>query len=152
MRIALTADHNGVTVKARLAAWLEEHGHEVDDRASQVGAGVVVDYPPLCEDACREVLGGRADFAVVVGGSGSGETIACNKLRGIRATLCLEPWVAEIARANNDANVLVTGAKVVAPDYAVLILERWLATSFRGERHAERLAMIAALERGESLL
>jgi ribose 5-phosphate isomerase B len=151
MRIAITADHNGVAVKERLVGWAREHGHEVDDRAAHVGLEVV-DYPPLCEDACRQVLGGAADFAVVVGGSGSGETIACNKLRGIRATLCLDPWVAEIARANNDANVLVTGAKVVAPDYAALILERWCATSFRGERHAERVAMIAALERGESLL
>lgn len=151
MRIAITADHNGAAVKERLVAWLEEHGHAVDDRASGVGSDVV-DYPPLCEDACRRVLAGEADFAVVVGGSGSGEAIACNKLRGIRATLCLDPWVAEIARANNDANVLVTGAKVVAPDDAVLILERWLATAFRGGRHADRIEMIAALERGESLL
>jgi ribose 5-phosphate isomerase B len=151
VRVALTADHNGVAVKARLAAWLEARGHAVDDRAAHVGEDVV-DYPPLCEDACRQVLDGAADFAIVVGGSGSGETIACNKLPGIRATLCLDPWVAEIARANNDANVLVTGAKVVAPDYAELILERWVSTSFRGERHAERVAMIAALERGESLL
>jgi ribose 5-phosphate isomerase B len=151
MRIAITADHNGVSVKARLVDWLEARGHDVDDRARDVGDDAV-DYPPLCEDVCRRVLDGAADFGIVVGGSGSGETIACNKLRGIRATLCLDPWVAEIARANNDANVLVTGAKVVAPDYAVLIVERWLATSFRGERHAERLAQIAALERGESLL
>jgi ribose 5-phosphate isomerase B len=151
MRIAITADHNGVALKTRLTAWLEARGHEVDDRAAHVGEEVV-DYPPLCEDACRRVLDGHADFAIVVGGSGSGEAIACNKIRGIRAALCLDLWVAEIARANNDANVLVTGAKVVAPDYAELILERWLATSFRGERHAERLAQIAALERGESLL
>jgi ribose 5-phosphate isomerase B len=151
MRIAITADHNGVAVKARLVSALEARGHEVDDRAAGVGDGVV-DYPPLCEDVCRRVLDGHADFAIVVGGSGSGEAIACNKLRGIRATLCLDPWVAEIARANNDANVLVTGAKVVAPDYAELILDRWLATSFRGERHAARLDQIAALERGESLL
>ena len=151
MRIAITADHNGVAVKDRLSAWLRARGHEVDDRAAAVG-DEIVDYPPLCEDVCRRVLDGHADFAVVIGGSGSGETIACNKLPGIRATLCLDPWVAEIARANNDANVLVTGAKVVAPDYAELIVERWLATSFRGERHAQRLEMIAALERGESLL
>ncbi len=151
MRIAITADHNGVAVKDRLIAWLEANGHEVDDRAAAVGEEVV-DYPPLCEDVCRRVLDGHADFAIVVGGSGSGEAIACNKLHGIRAALCLDLWVAEVARANNDANVLVTGAKVVAPDYAVLIVERWLATSFRGERHAERLEMIAALERGESLL
>jgi ribose 5-phosphate isomerase B len=151
MRIAITADHNGVAVKRRLIAYLEARGHEVDDRAPAVG-GDVVDYPPLCEDVCRRVLDGHADFAIVVGGSGSGEAIACNKLHGIRAALCLDLFVAETARANNDANVLVTGAKVVAPDYAELIVERWLATSFRGERHAERLAQIAALERGESLL
>ena len=151
MRIAVTADHNGVSLKTHLAGWLEAHGHETDDRAAHVGAEIV-DYPPLCEDVCRQILDGHAEFAIVVGGSGSGETIACNKIPGIRATLCLDPWIAEIARANNDANVLVTGAKVVAPDYAVLILERWLATSFRGERHAQRIAQIAALERGESLL
>ncbi len=151
MRIAITADHNGVALKERLVRWLEAQGHEVEDRGAHVGAETV-DYPPLCEDVCRQVLDGHADFAIVVGGSGSGEAIACNKIRGIRATLCLDPWVAEIARGNNDANVLVTGAKVVAPDYAELIVERWLATSFRGNRHQLRLDQIAALERGESLL
>jgi ribose 5-phosphate isomerase B len=151
MRIAITADHNGVAVKERLKAWLAARGHEVDDRAAHVSEEVV-DYPPLCEDACRRVLDGQADFAIVVGGSGSGEAIACNKLRGIRAALCLDLFVAEIARANNDANVLVTGAKVVSPELAEQIVEKWLATSFRGERHAQRLAQIAALERGESLL
>jgi ribose 5-phosphate isomerase B len=151
MRIAITADHNGVAVKKRLLTWLELHGHEVDDRARHVGEEIV-DYPPLCEDVCRRVLAGEADFAIVVGGSGSGEAIACNKLPGIRAALCLDLWVTEIARANNDANVLVTGAKAIAPDYAVLILEKWLATAFKGEEHARRIAMIAQLERGESLL
>lgn len=151
MRIAITADHNGVALKEHLITWLQERGHEVEDRGVHAG-DVVVDYPPLCEDACRRVLEGAADFALVVGGSGSGETIACNKIRGIRATLCLDPWVAEIARGNNDANVLVTGAKVVAPALAERIVDAWLATAFRGDRHADRVAMIAALERGESLL
>jgi ribose 5-phosphate isomerase B len=151
MRIAITADHNGVAVKAWLVAALEAGGHEVDDRATHVGTEIV-DYPPLCEDACRRVLDGQADFAIVVGGSGSGEAIACNKLRGIRAALCLDLFVAEVARANNDANVLVTGAKVVGPELAEQIVERWLATPFRGERHQLRLDQIAALERGESLL
>jgi ribose 5-phosphate isomerase B len=151
MQIAITADHNGVALKRHLIAWLEARDHEVDDRAAQVGDDVV-DYPPLCEDVCRQVLDGSADFAIVVGGSGSGEAIACNKLRGIRAALCLDLFVAEIARANNNANVLVTGAKVVSPELAEEILEKWLATSFRGERHQQRLDQIAALERGESLL
>ena len=151
MKVAITADHNGVAMKERLVAELQQRGHEVDDRAAHVG-GDVVDYPPLCEDVCREVQAGRADFAIVVGGSGSGEAMCCNKLKGIRAALCLDLWVTEVARANNDANVLVTGAKAIAPDYAVLILDRWLATSFRGERHAERIAQIAALEDGQTRL
>jgi ribose 5-phosphate isomerase B len=151
MRIAITADHNGVALKGRLIAWLEARGHEVDDRAAHVGEEVV-DYPPLCQDVCARVLGGHADFAIVVGGSGSGEAIACNKIPGIRAALCLDLFVAEIARANNDANVLVTGAKVVSPELAKDIVATWLGTSFRGERHQRRLDQIAALERGESLI
>ena len=151
MKVAITADHNGVAMKARLIEELRSRGHEVDDRAEHIGSDIV-DYPPLCEDVCREVQAGRADFAIVVGGSGSGEAMCCNKLKGIRAALCLDLWVTEVARANNDANVLVTGAKAIAPDYAVLILDRWLATSFRGERHAERIAQIAALEDGQTLL
>ncbi len=151
MRIAITADHNGVLLKARLAAWLEAHGHAVEDRGAHVGTETV-DYPPLCEDVCRRVLDGEADYAIVIGGSGSGEAIACNKIRGIRAGLCLDLFVAEIARANNDANVLVLGAKILSPELAEQITERWLATSFRGERHQKRLDQIAALERGESLL
>ena len=151
MQIAITADHNGVALKARLVRWLESHGHQVDDRAAHVGTETV-DYPPLCEDVCRRVLEGHADYAIVMGGSGSGEAIACNKIRGIRATLCLSVFVAEIARGNNDANVLVTGAKVVSPELAEQIVETWLATPFKGERHQKRLDQIAALERGESLL
>ncbi len=102
MRIAITADHNGVALKQRLVAWLETHGHEVDDRAPDVGEETV-DYPPLCEDVCRRVLDGHADYAIVIGGSGSGEAIACNKIRGIRATLCLDLFVAEIARLDQIA-------------------------------------------------
>jgi ribose 5-phosphate isomerase B len=151
VRIAITADHNGVAMKQRLLEWLEAHGHEVDDRAAHVGAEVV-DYPPLCEDVCRRVLDGPADYAIVIGGGGSGETIACNKLAGIRAVLCHSVWGAEIGRGNNDGNVLVVGAKVIDGELAEQIVETWLATPFKGAEHARRVAMIAALERGESLV
>lgn len=152
MRFAATADHNGIALKNHLVAWLRSRGHEVDDRSPDVAAGEVVDYPPLCEDVCRQVLAGEADFGLIVGGSGSGEAIACNKLPGIRAALCLLPFIAEIGRGNNDANVLVTGAKVVDAAAAEEIVETWLATSFRGEPHRRRLDQIAVLERGGSLL
>ena len=150
-RIALTADHNGTALKMRLVGWLEAQGYEVDDRASHIGEKPV-DYPALCEDACRRVLDRHADRAIVIGGSGSGEQIACNKIVGIRAGLCHELFTAEISRAHNDANVLVMGAKVVDPELAEEIVGIWLVTAFKGERHQLRLEQIAALERGESLL
>jgi ribose 5-phosphate isomerase B len=149
VRIAIAADHNGVDLKARLVEVLRAAGHEVDDRGAH-GHGVV-DYPPLCEDVCRRVVDGRADRAIVVGGSGQGEVIACNKLSGIRAGLCPDVWHAQISRGNNDANVLVLGAKVVSPEFAEELAATWLATSFKGERHQKRLDQIAALERGEWL-
>lgn len=150
MRVAVAADHNGVALKARLTAWLEAHGHEVDDCGAH-DPDEVVDYPPLCADVCRRVVDGRADRGLVLGGSGSGETIACNKHRGIRAGLCHDVWGTQISRGNNDSNVLVLGAKVVHADLAEQILDAWLSTPFKGGVHARRLEQIAALERGERL-
>jgi ribose 5-phosphate isomerase B len=151
VRIAIAADHNGVALKARLVEVLRAGGHEVDDRGSH-SSDEVVDYPPLCEDVCRRVVDGRADRAIVVGGSGQGEVIACNKIAGIRAGLCPDVWHAGISRGNNDANVLVLGAKVIDTAQAEQVLDAWLATPFKGAEHARRVAMIAALERGETLL
>ncbi len=150
MRIAIAADHNGVALKARVIGLLAAQGHDVDDRAADVGEDVV-DYPPLCADVCRQVIDAVADRAIVIGGSGQGETIACNKIRGIRAGLCHDVWSTEISRGNNDSNVLVLGAKVVSPELAEQIVATWLATPFKREVHARRLEQIAALERGEPL-
>jgi ribose 5-phosphate isomerase B len=151
MRLAVAADHNGVALKARLAAWLQARGHEVVDCGAH-DAHEVVDYPPLCAQVCRLVVEQAVDRGLVLGGSGSGETIACNKHRGIRAGLCHDVWGTEISRGNNDSNVLVLGAKVVAPELAEQILQTWLDTPFKGGVHARRLEQIAAIERGERLL
>lgn len=150
MRVAMVADHNGVTLKARLAEALRSAGHVVDDRGVD-DADVTVDYPVLCLDAGRQVIRGHADRAVVVGGSGSGEHMALNKIPGIRAGLGLDPFTCEISRAHNDANVLVLGAKVVAPDRAEELLMLWMRTPFKGGRHQQRLEQVAAIERGEDL-
>jgi ribose 5-phosphate isomerase B len=151
VRIAIAADHNGVALKARLVEVLRAQGHEVDDRGTD-GTDGVVDYPPLCEDVCRRVVAGSVERAIVVGGSGLGEAVACNKIRGIRAGLCPDVWHAEISRGNNDANVLVLGAKVIDPEVAEQVVATWLTTPFKGAEHARRVAMIAELERGGSLL
>jgi ribose 5-phosphate isomerase B len=149
MRIAIGGDHNGLTLKAHLSTWMAGAGHKIDDRGAH--DDVQVDYPPLCSDVCRQVTGGHTDRGIIVGGSGSGEAIACNKIDGIRATLCHGLFLAEIARANNDANVLVLGAMIVGPRLAERILATWLSTEFTGGRHVPRLEQIAKLERGESL-
>ncbi|WP_411085116.1 RpiB/LacA/LacB family sugar-phosphate isomerase [Streptomyces sp. 061-3] len=151
MRITIAADHNGVALKTRLTAWLTAHGHSVDDRGCHEGAGTV-DYPPLCADVCGQVVEGAADRGIVLGGSGLGETVACNKIRGIRAGLCHDVWSAGISRGNNDANVLVLAAKVLAPEAAEEIVAAWLETSFIGGVHQRRLDQIAVLEQGGSLL
>lgn len=150
MRIAIAADHNGIGLKTRLVARLTELGHQVDDRGA-FDPDQVVDYPILCADLCARVLDGSAERGIVIGGSGSGEHMACNKIRGIRAGIGLEPFTARISRAHNDANVLIIGAKVIEPGPAVEIVEEWLVTAFKGGRHQDRLDQIAALERGESL-
>jgi ribose 5-phosphate isomerase B len=150
MRIAIAADHNGLAMKDHLTEWLVAREHDVSDRGVHPDAGIV-DYPPLCADVGSCVTGGHADFGLIVGGSGCGEQIAANKVRGVRAALCHCVFTAEIARAHNDANVLVMGSKVVAPDLATRILEVWLTTGFKGGRHQLRLDQIAAIERGEPL-
>jgi ribose 5-phosphate isomerase B len=150
MRIAIAADHNGVELKRHLVAHLTGLGHDVNDRGTHDG-GTEVDYPLLCADVGHHVGDGIADRGIMIGGTGSGEQIACNKIEGVRAALCERAFVARISRAHNDSNVLVMGAKVTAPDLAVRILEVWLETTFKGGRHARRLEQIAALERGESI-
>jgi ribose 5-phosphate isomerase B len=145
VRIAIAADHNGVPLKAHLLGWLAGHGHDLDDRGTD-GTGVV-DYPALCADVCRQVTSGQADRGIVIGGTGGGELIACNKIAGIRAGLGHELLSTEISRAHNDSNVMVIGAMIVGPRLAERVADTWLRTPFAGGRHQLRLDQIAALER-----
>jgi ribose 5-phosphate isomerase B len=146
MRIALAADHNGVALKSVVIELLARHGHEVEDLGAHPGDGEV-DYPPLCAALCRRVVAGDVDYGIVLGGSGLGETVACNKIRGIRAGLCHDTWSAGISRGHNDANVLILAAKVLGADAAAEIVETWLGTQFKGGVHRRRLDQIAELER-----
>jgi ribose 5-phosphate isomerase B len=144
MRIAIAGDHNGVALKARLIAKLSADGHDLDDRGTHGDA--IVDYPALCIDVCRLVAGGKADRGIIVGGSGQGEHIACNKMRGIRADLGFDRFTTEISRLNNDSNVLIIGAKVIAPELAEELTDLWLTTAFRGGVHQNRVDQIMAIE------
>jgi ribose 5-phosphate isomerase B len=146
MRIAIGADHAGFPLKQHLVGALTRLGHQVDDRGTHSDAAV--DYPPVCADVARLVVAGRADRGIVVGGSGQGEQIAANKIRGIRAALCNELYTARMSRAHNDANVLAIGGRVVGFGLAEEIVTLWLETPFEGGRHQRRVDQISELERG----
>ena len=105
-----------------------------------------VDYPPFCAAVGRAVRDGDAEVGIVVGGSGQGEQLAANKVRGVRAALCNGLYTARMARAHNDANVLTIGARIVGVGLAEEIVDTFLATPFDGGRHARRVDMITALE------
>jgi ribose 5-phosphate isomerase B len=147
MRIAIGADHAGYALKEHLVSVLRTLGHEVDDRGTHSQASV--DYPVICADVGREVAGGRAERGIVLGGSGQGEQIAANKVRGIRAALCNDLYTAKMSRSHNDANVLAMGGRIVAPGLADEIVKLWLDTTFDGGRHQMRVDQISAIENGE---
>jgi ribose 5-phosphate isomerase B len=145
MLIAIGADHAGFALKQHLIGTLRRLGHTVDDRGTFSDA--TVDYPPICADVARQVTDGRADRGVVLGGSGQGEQMAANKVRGARAALCNDLYTARLSREHNDANVLAIGARIVAPTLADEILTVWLTTGFAGGRHQRRVDLIAEIER-----
>jgi ribose 5-phosphate isomerase B len=142
--IAVAADHAGFELKEHLAARLREAGHEVVDLGTDSAAPV--DYPPFCAAVGRAVRDGDADLGLVVGGSGQGEQLAANKVRGVRAALCNDLYTARMARAHNDANVVTIGARVVGVGLAEEIVDVFVATPFDGGRHARRVDQITALE------
>jgi ribose 5-phosphate isomerase B len=147
VRVSIGSDHAGFALKRELVAYLGGEGHEVLDMGTD--SEEPVDYPAFCAAAARAVADGRADRGIVLGGSGQGELIVANKVRGIRAVLGNELYVAELSRHHNDSNVLAMGGRIVAPSLATLIVERWLAAPFDGGRHARRIEQIAEIERGE---
>ena len=147
MRVAIGADHAGFQLKEHLKATLTRLGHEVIDHGTDSEAST--DYPPICFAVGRDVVAGRADRGIVLGGSGQGEQIAANKVRGIRAALCNDLYLAEMARSHNDANVLSMGGRVVSFADAEAIVEKFLSTPFEGGRHERRVAQLAEIEQQE---
>ena len=109
-----------------------------------------VDYPPICADVARRVVRSDADRGIVIGGSGNGEAIAANKVRGTRAALCHDEYTSRLARQHNDANVLSLGARVVATELALDIVDVFMTTDFEGGRHVPRLGEITAIEDQEA--
>ncbi|MDT3317202.1 ribose-5-phosphate isomerase [Microbacterium sp. KSW4-11] len=150
MRIHIATDHAGMEFSTRLQHHLAEAGHDVVDHGP-VTYDPLDDYPAFCIRAAQAVAEDQArgipTLGVVFGGSGNGEQIAANKVRGIRAALVWNIATAELAREHNDANVIAIGARQHTFDEAVGFIDRFIATPFPGEeRHARRIAQLAAYE------
>jgi len=144
-RIALGSDHAGYELKQHIIERLAAAGHEIIDHGTDSTESV--DYPAFCAAAARSVRDGDADFGIVLGGSGQGEQLAANKVRGARAALCNCLYTARMAREHNDANVLSMGARVVGVGLAEEIVDLFLSTPFEGGRHARRVAQLTELEK-----
>ncbi len=143
-RIAFGADHAGYELKQHLIERLSGRGHEIIDHGTDSIESV--DYPAFCAAAGRSVRDGDADVGIVLGGSGQGEQLAANKVRGVRAALCNCLYTARMARQHNDANVLSMGARVVGIGLAEEIVDLFLSTDFEGGRHQRRVDQLTALE------
>ena len=145
--IAIGSDHAGYDLKQHLIGYLTKAGHQVVDHGTHSSESV--DYPPICAVVARDIRDGKAEIGIVMGGSGQGEQIAANKVHGVRAALCNDLYLAEMARSHNDANVLSMGGRVVTTEQAEQIVEKFLHTPFEGGRHERRVAQLADIEQQE---
>jgi ribose 5-phosphate isomerase B len=144
VRVSIGCDHAGFLLKGAIVAWLQAHGHEVVDFGTN--STDPVDYPDYIAPAARAVAAGDCRFGIVLGGSGTGEQIVANKIRGIRCVEATDPVTARLGRQHNDANVIAMGARIIGSEVALGCVEAFLAAEFQGGRHARRVAKITALE------
>ena len=140
MRIAIGSDHAGFRYKERVKLALSEEGHAVTDFGTD--SEEPVDYPLVVRPVAEAVAAGRFDRGIVLGGSGNGEAIVANRVRGVRCTLCWNQDSARLARQHNDANMLALGQRLIAQADLLPIVRTWLTTPFDGGRHARRVALI----------
>jgi ribose 5-phosphate isomerase B len=143
MRIAIGADHAGFKYKQLLKTALGERGHEVVDHGTSSEAPC--DYPIFVRPVAAAVAKGECDRGIVLGGSGNGEAIVANRVRGVRCTIAWNVESARVSRAHNDSNVLSLGQRFVMEEELLGILDAWLETPFEGGRHKRRIELIDAV-------
>lgn len=143
MRIAIGSDHAGYRYKEAIKQFLASQGHEIEDFGTDSTESV--DYPLFIRPVAEAVATGKADRGVVLGGSGNGEAMAANRVRGVRCALCWNAESARLARQHNDANMVSLGERLVSLETALDIVRLWLETPFEGGRHVRRLRLLDEL-------
>jgi ribose 5-phosphate isomerase B len=144
MKIAIGSDHAGFHYKEKIKDHLNLLGHDCRDFGTS--SGKAVDYPLFIRPVAEAVAKGEYERGIVLGGSGNGEAMVANKIKGIRCALCWNTKAARLAREHNDANVLSLGARMISEKHALKIVETWLKTAFEGGRHIQRIKQIDAIE------
>ena len=145
MKIAMGNDHTGIELKNIIKEFVEGKGYEVIDLGTN--APESCDYPVYGEKVGRAVADGEADLGIAICGTGVGISLACNKVKGIRACVCSEPYTAKLSRQHNNSNVLAFGSRVVGSELAKTITEAWLDAAFEGGRHQRRVDMVMEIEK-----
>jgi ribose 5-phosphate isomerase B len=146
MKISLGSDHAGFEYKQAIAEMLRTQGHEVIDCGTHSADST--DYPLWCIPAAEKVANGEADKGIVFGGSGNGEAIAANKVKGIRCAIAWSDDTARLGSEHNNANVLSIGERMVSLETAKRLVDIWLSTPFEGGRHLKRIEELAKYETG----
>ena len=142
--LVIASDHGGLALKQELMEHLRERNVEFEDIGTYTPESC--NYPEYAEKAARGVADGTYEKGILVCGTGIGMSLAANKIRGIRCALCSDCFSAEMCRAHNDANMIALGGRVLGPELAKRIVDLFLDTAFLGGRHAQRVAMVMALE------
>ncbi|MCE5185181.1 MAG: ribose 5-phosphate isomerase B [Planctomycetaceae bacterium] len=140
MKIAIGSDHAGFGYKEKIRQYLAGKGHEVKDFGTYSDASC--DYPTFIRPVAQAVARGEFERGIVLGGSGNGEAIVANRVRGVRCSLCWDLRSARLARQHNNANVLSLGQRMMAIEEALEIVDLWLTTPFEGGRHQQRIDLI----------
>ncbi len=144
MKIGIGNDHVALDMKREIIAYLEGRGIQVVDYGTKTPERC--DYAVYGEAVANAVVAGEVDRGILICGTGVGISLAANKVNGIRACVCSEPYTARLSRQHNDSNILAFGARVIGPELARMIVEQWLDAEFEGGRHAQRIAMLTDIE------
>lgn len=143
-RIAIGSDHIGYSLKEEIKKYLEELGYESQDFGAH--SGERTDYPLFAKEVTKAITSQQADVGILICGTGVGMAITANKVKGIRAVVCSEPYSAMLSRQHNNTNVLALGSRVIGPEIAKMIVKAWVEAEFEGGRHASRLELISQIE------
>lgn len=149
MKIAIGSDHIGYPLKQKVIQHLIDLGHEIDDVGTYNEERC--NYPVFGQQVALRIQDGRAEKGILICGTGVGISLAANKMKGIRAVVCSEPYTAQLSRQHNNTNIVAFGARVVGDAVAIQIVDAFLSSEFEGGRHQTRIDMLDEIEKGKIL-